>query len=144
MGKKKEARPQKSKEQILAEMRANVDFQKKIAFVKEKFYPALCEASDNIEDALVLLVGFNNTIMQSFLGLMKEKKIVDLNLESKLDASSDKFIENRNLLELFNDLSVFDAKDYIEGMKNEIEMFKQEEFKARPLSSLKTKWIDEV
>ncbi len=136
-------RAQKSKEQIISEMKANTDFQKKIEFVKTKFWPALCEATTSIEDADILLSGFNTMIMQTFLGLMKEKTLKDLDLSTKLDPTSDKFLENQKLLELFSDMSVFDAKDYIEGMKNEIGLFKQEEFKARPLSSLKTKWVDE-
>lgn len=125
-------------------MKANVDFQKKMAFVREKFYPALCEAASSIEDATMLLSGFNTVLMQEFLGIMKEKKVSELSLGGKLDAMSDKFKENTALLDLFTDLTVFEAKDYIEGMKGEIELFKSEEMRERPLSSLKTKWADEL
>lgn len=140
----KEKRTPKTKEQLLGEMKTNADFQKKMVFIKEKFYPALCKASRNVEDATVLLEGFNATLMQSFLGLMKEKKLKDLNLATKLDAMSDTFAENRDLLELFDTMSVFEAKDYIEGMRNEIALFQREEWKSRPLSSLQVKWIDEL
>lgn len=133
----------KTKEQLLAEMKASAEFKKKMLFIKEKFYPALCEASSSIEEAGILLEGFNTAMMQEFLALMKEKKVHELNLATKLDVMSDKFVENTKLLDLFQDFSVFDAKDYIEGMRNEIELFKREEMKLRPLSDLKVKWIDE-
>ncbi len=136
-------RVQKTKEQILSEMKSNVDFQKKMTFIKEKFWPQLCKASSNIEDAQILLEGFNTAMMQEFLARMKETNVKDLNLSLKLDAMSDKFQENRDLLELFQDLTVFEAKDYIEGMRNEIQLFLREEQKQRPLESLKPKWVDD-
>lgn len=136
--------PEKTKEQILAELKANKDFQKRMTFIKEEFWPALCEASTSIEDAKILLTGFNNVVMQSFLGLMKEKHLKDLGLTTKLDAQSDKFLENQKLLGLFSEMSVFEAKEYIEGMRNEIDTFLTDEMKERPLSSLKVKWIDQV
>ena len=134
----------KSKEQILAEMKNNATFKAKMAFIKERFWPALCKSSTSIEDATILLEGFNTAMMQEFLADMKNKSVKDLNLQLKLDAMSDKFLENQELLNLFQDLSVFDAKDYIEGMRNEISLFLREEQKERSLSSLKVKWIDEL
>lgn len=136
--------PPKSKEQILKDIKGNADFQKRMTFVKEKFWPALLKASTSIEDAKILLEGFNTAIMQEFLSKMKVTKLSDLMLATKLDAKSDKFLENQELLALFEGLSVFDAKDYIEGMRNEIDTFVMDEMKARPLSSLKVKWIDQM
>lgn len=133
-----------TEEQIAAQMKAKAEFKRRMVFIKEKFWPALCDAATSIEDAKVLLTGFNNTVMQTFLTLMKEKNIKDLELSTKLDAASDKFLENAKLLELFNDMSVFEAKEYIEGMRHELDTFIMDEMKERPLSSLKVKWIDEV
>lgn len=138
-----EPRVNKSKQEILSGMKANADFQKKMTFVREKFWPALMESSASIDDASILLAGFNTTLMQEFLALMKEKTMKDLNLSVKLDPTDDKFLENQKLLELFNDMSVFDAKDLIEGMKNEIQLFITEELKTRPLSTLKPTWIED-
>lgn len=138
-----EPRTNKTKEQILHEMKSNADFQTKMTFVREKFWPVLLEASESIDDASILLSGFNTTLMQEFLSLMKEKKMKDLNLSSKLDADSKKYPENQKLLALFDDMSVFDAKDLIEGMKNEIQLFITEELKTRPLSTLTPTWIED-
>lgn len=134
----------KSKKEVIAELKDNAAFQDKMKFVKERFYPALLEATTSIEDASQLLAGFNTQIMQEFLGLMKYKTCKDLNLEEKLDKDNTKHTEHKALIALFNDMNVFDAKDYIEGMRAEIAMFQREEMESRPLSSLKTKWIDEV
>jgi len=139
----KKPRVNKTKQQIVDQIKADVKFKGKMKFVKEKFYPALCEATTSIDDASILLSGFNNVIMQEFLGMMKEKTVDNLNLVSKLDPASEKIEANKKLLALFDGMSVFDAKDYIEGMKSELALFQQEEMKSRPLSSLKVKWVDE-
>lgn len=140
----KEPRAVKTKEEILAEIKANGDFQKKMAFTRGQFFPALCKASTSIEDAQTLLAGFNTQIMQEFLGLMKEKKMGDLNLQLKLDVGGDKYLEFQAMLDLFKDMSVFEAKDCIEGMRAEIQLWLQDEQRARPLAEITTKWIDEL
>ena len=140
---KNEPRVNKSKAEILDGMKKNAEFQKKLAFTKEKFYPALCKASANIEDAGLILAGFNTQIMQSFLEKMKDVKLNELNLQLKLDVKADNYLEFQDLLALFQEMSVFEAKDLIEGMRGELELFKTEEWKARPLESLKVTWIDE-
>jgi len=134
----------KSKEEVLAELKKNAAFQDKMKFVKERFYPALLEAATSIEDATQLLAGFNTQIMQSFLGLMKNKKTSDLELIKQLDPKSPKYEQHKALVALFDEMNVFDCKDYVEGMRSEIAMFQREEMEQRPLSSLKTKWIDEA
>ncbi len=41
-------------------------------------------------------------------------------------------------------MSVFDAKDAIEGMRGEIDTFIVDEMRERKLESLKVKWLDEL
>lgn len=134
----------KSKEELIDELRKNADFQVKMKFVKEQFWPALCEAATSIDDASMVLSGFNSNIMEAFLSKMKEVKVKDLGLEEKLDKQSPKYAENQKLLALFSEMSVFDAKYHIEGVKGDIEKFKSDEMLSRPLTSLKTKWLDEL
>ncbi len=134
----------RSKEEIMAAMKGNADFQRRIKFAREQFWPALGEAAENIQDAQILLEGFNTTLMQAFLARMKDIKMKDLDLESKLDQTSPRYEQNKTLLHLFDDMSLYDAKDNIEGMKGEIQQFIIDELKSRPLSSLHPKWIDEL
>lgn len=141
---KKEPRAQKSKEQIIADLKSNEEFKRKMTFTREVFWPALQEASLSIEDAQNLLYGFNTTIMQEFLSFMKEKTIKDLKLEDKLSVMSDKYEANKHLLAIFNDLSVFEAKELIEGMKNEISLWISDEMRGRPLATLNSRWIDQI
>lgn len=141
---KKNKQVHKTKEQLIADLKKNADFQAQIKFAREVFYPALCAASESVEDASMLLAGFNNQVMESFLGYMKTVKVSELKLDEKLDKESPKFKENQALLDLFKDQSVFEAKTHIEGMKGDIEKWKVDEMTSRPLSSLQTKWIDQL
>ncbi len=137
-------RVNKSKEQILHEMKSNADFQKKIKFTREQFYPALLKADPSIEDAVMWLGGFNTAIMNALLETMKTTKMKDLNLTLKLDAMSDQFLPFSELVQLFDEQTVFEAKDNIEGLKGEIALWQQDESRERKLADLKTKWIDEL
>ena len=60
---------------MLRDLRANPAFVQKMKFVRDQFYPALVEASTSIDDASMLLSGFNSNMMEQFLGYMKEKKV---------------------------------------------------------------------
>ena len=141
---KKQKRVVKSKEELLSEMKNNVHFIKKMKFVREDLFPALCDASDNIEDAKMFLSSINTVIMERFLERMKTLTFKDLQIIEGLDKDGDRFGQYQKLLALFDDVSVFDAKDYIEGMRSEIDVWIADELKERPMSSLKTTWIDEL
>lgn len=134
----------KTRAQVIADIRKSEDFKRKMSFTKEKFYPALCEAATSIDDATQHLQIIGSLIMEKFLGFMKEKKMSDLNIYANLSEKDPKFEKMTDLLRLFDDMSVFEAKEIFEGMKNEINLFVTEENKTRKLSELKTKWIDEL
>lgn len=144
MAKRAEKQVVHNKAELLKQLQNNSAFMSKMKFVKEKFWPALLDASTSIEDSQQLLSGFNTQIMQTFLGEMKNKSTKELNLIDQLDKKAENYEAHKKLVELFDDLNIFDAKDYIEGMKNEIELWKSEEMQLRPLSSLKAKFIDEM
>jgi len=134
----------KSKEEIIADLKNNADFQRRMAFTREKFWPALCNVGMSIEDASIWLSNFNTMLMQEFLSRMKTVSMKEMAVASKLDVMADDYTKYRDVIELFDEMDVFSAKDAIEGMRNEIALFKQDEDKSRKLSDLKTKWIDEL
>ncbi len=138
----KKKRVVKTREELMADLRKDKNFIEKMKFVREKFYPAVLKSSRNIEDAQTFLSSLATMILQKFLGLMKEKKFNELGLDKILDPKDEKHDALVEMLELFNDMSVFDAKELIEGMKQEIQLFINEEMRTRGLETLKTDWID--
>lgn len=141
---KKQKQVFKKREEIIADLKNNKDFMEKMKFTREQFYPALCKASRNIEDATSFISSINTVLMEKFLGLMKEKKFGELNLIDSLDPKDEKYEDIKSMLELFNDMNLFDAKSQFEGMKAEINLFVQEENRERQLQDLKTRWIDQL
>ncbi len=141
---KNERRVMKTKEELMAELKGNTKFIEKMKFTKEQFFPALVKSSHNVDDAKMFLSSISTILMEKFLGYMKEKKFSDLKLVEVLDPKDVKFEEYKELLALFDDMSIFDAKDLIEGMKNEIDLFITEEMKNRTLDTLPTRWLDEL
>lgn len=138
----KPKRINKTKEQILATMQSQARAEVNRKFVREKFFPALCEASDNINDADIFLQSFSSMVMESFLSMKKEKKFSDLKLEEKLDSKSPKYEALKNVIAIFNTKGLQEAEELIDGMKEEIRMYYREEMKTRSLSTLKTKWYE--
>lgn len=144
MAKPKHKQVHLTTEQILEQTRRRAEWVEKMKFVKEIFYPALCKATNSIEDAMQNLTIINSVIMEKFLGRMKEVKIKDIDIYANLSPADPQYENLKTMLELFDDMSVFEAKTYFEGMKSELALFLQEEQKERPLESLKVRWIDEV
>lgn len=144
MPKVKQKRTNKSKEQLIAELKANTKFQEKMAFTRDLFYPALCQATTSIDDALQNLSIINSVMMEKFLSIMKEKTFGELNMHHNLDPKDPKHDDIKEMLDLFKGMSIFDAKDLMEGMRNEINLFLTEENKVRTLAEVRTKWIDEL
>lgn len=134
----------RNKDELIADLKKNDQFMRKMKFAREEFYPALCKASSSIDDAQMFLSSFNTMVMQEFLELMKQKKLADLMLEDKLDKNAPQYNEIIQLVHLFDDMSVFDVKDQVEGMRNEISLFITEENKGRKLEDLKTTWLDQM
>lgn len=115
-----------------------------MTFIKTKFYPALIEASEDIDGATQMLSILNTIMMEKFLGKMKEVSMKEINLFTNLSGDDPRHDQIEAMLHLFDDFSVFESKEYFEGVKGEIELFKTEYFKGKSLAELPTKWMDEV
>ena len=134
----------KTKAELIADLKKNTEWVEKMKFVKETFYPALVKATTSIDDALQNLHIINTVIMDKFLAKMKETKMRDIDIYTNLSKDDPKYDDIKAMLELFDDMSVFTAKEYFEGVKSEIGLFLNEEQKVRHLSTLPTKWMDET
>lgn len=141
---KKPKQIHKSKAEILADLKANKDFMEKMSFARDTFYPALIGASKSIDDAMMFLGSITTVMMEVFLGMMKEKRFGEMNLQSKLDSKDEKYEQLCDMLKLFDDFTIFDARSQFEYMKSEIQMFVNDENKERSLSELKTKWVSDL
>lgn len=141
---KKPKQKHKTRAELVAELNKNKDFRDKMIFTKEVFYPALAKATASIDDAIQNLSIINTVIMEKFLGFMKDKKMSELKITESLSKEDPKYHDLKYMIELFDDYTVFDAKDIFEGMRGEIQLFVTEENKSRTLLDLKRQWIDEL
>lgn len=133
----------KTEEQVNAEKEARVQEVKRLRlFVKDKLYPALLLATTSIDDAKFLLGSLSNMMMEQFLSQMRETKFIELQLHKKLDKESPNYKHFLNLLGLFSDESVYNARELVEGMKNELQMMIDNELKERKLETLKTNFLE--
>lgn len=140
----KSKRVVKSKEEIVKELQKSQEFKKNMAFTKDQHFPALIKASRNVDDAKMLLSSINSILMEKFLQKMKDVKFSEFKLHEALDPEDEKYEFTFEWVHLFDDMSVYDAKALLEGMKSEINLFIDEEMKERTLDTLKTRWLDDV
>jgi hypothetical protein len=138
----KPKRQNKTEAELIADVKKVEKVKEMRRFVKDDFYPILLTASTSIDDAKYLVGSISNIMMEQFLAKMKEVKFSELHLEEKLDPQSPQYEDFKKMLELFNDKDVFNAKELIEGMKQEIELCILTEMKERKLESLKTNWFE--
>jgi len=131
-------------EQLIEQSRRKAERDENLKFVKEQFYPALCKATTSIEDAMQNLTIINSVIMEKFLANMKEVTMKEIDIYTNLTPSDPQYENLKAMLELFDNKTVFEAKELFEGMKGEITLFLSDEQKERKLEDLKVKWIDEI
>jgi hypothetical protein len=141
---KKQKRVVKSKEELLAEMKGNAKFIIKMKFAKEQFYPAVVDLGVSVDETKMFLSSINNVLMEKFLQRMKELTFKDLDLIGGLDPKGENFDKYKTLLALFDDMSVFEAKEHLESMRNDIDIWITDEMRERKMDSVKARWIDEL
>ena len=132
----------RSKDEILDSMKRVQEAKRLRAFAKNQLYPALINASTSVDDAKFLLGSFSNMIMEQFLSKMKETKFIELKLHEKLDKTAPNYKQYIDLLALFADETIFTSRELVEGMKNEVQMFIDNEMKDRKLDTLKTNFLE--
>lgn len=110
-------------------------------FVRDEFFPALCEATDSINDADMFLQSFSTMIMETFLHSMKEREFGEFDFVKKLDPQSPKFEAMKKMLQLFNNRTLRESQDLIDGFKDEMRFFYKKEMQDRKLDSIKFNWL---
>lgn len=140
----KPKRKQRTKEELLEAMKNSEAFKEKIHFVREVFYPALMKATDNVEQAGEYLGALNSLLMQQFLKKMQEVSFKDMNIPELLGKDDPQYEPMKAMLALLEDKSVYEAKDVMEGLKGEIDLFKRDYFKKMKLEDLPAIWIDQM
>lgn len=141
---KKVIHQNKSKAELIADLQKNAKWVAKMKFAKEVFYPAILELDESISETKSFIASINGIMMEKFLDKMRKTQFKELELEKVLDPKDPKYDRYVNLLNIFSEHSVFDAKDLIEGMKSEIDLFLQDEMDNRKIDTLKPMWLDQL
>jgi len=111
-------------------------------FIKEKFYPALCDATISVDEAGFLLQAMTSLIMEEAMNTLRTTRMkqVRSSMVKKLTKGDERVLQIESLISLFDGLTLFDTRAYVEGMKAVIEQMKIDEMASRKLDSLKVNW----
>ncbi len=124
------------------EVKRGMEVNRKRKIVKEQLFPALNKATVSVDEAKMLISAVVGFIMEDAMNVLKDKKVKDIkdSLVKKLCTDGVREEEIRELLTIFDEETLFSARELIEGMKSGIEQMLIDESRARTLESLNPNW----
>lgn len=142
---KKQKHPQKSKEQVDAEMKQVQEIYRLRAFSKQKFFPFLKKNTKSISDARTFLQIIDTVVKGAFNEGLSTTTVGSLGIEKKIketapDAEQEKY---RKVLEMFHDESVLSFIKIVSDFEKVIGGLMQEWETRGKLSDLKSPFPDE-
>lgn len=133
-----------SKKSPLTKEQVERDFKRAQArkLIKEKFYPALVEATISVDEAQMLLQAAVGLIMEEAMEALRTTKMsmIRNRLVKKLAPNDERLLQIEKLMDIFNEQSLFEARGHLESMKAVIEQMKIDEMMKRKLDTLTPDW----
>lgn len=136
----KQKRQNKTKDQIVWEMKQRTEAERKRAFIAEHFYPMLLQHLKTVTQAKNFCKVVQNDILSTFnQGMTKPLKELDMpkRLEGVNNEAADAY---RAVLEVFGDSPINEALELLDGMPNAIDQVLQLKDRDRLLTDLE--WDD--
>lgn len=132
------SRQNKTEKDLLKEMKRGED----IRFIKDKFYPAVVNATVSVDEAGMLLQAMSALVMEEAMETLNKTKVKDVKnrMVKKLAPNDERLLQIEALVNLFDEKTLFDARGHCEGLKAVIEQMKIEHFQATKLSDLTPDW----
>ena len=127
-----------TKESLANEMRLN----QSRALIKDKFYPALQEATESVDEAQMLMQAAVSLIMEEAMETLRTTKIKDIRsrLVSKLAPNDERLLQIEKLIDVFKDSSLFETRGHFESMRAVINQMQQDEMRSRKLDTFIPNW----
>lgn len=124
------------------DVRKGMEVQRKRAIVRDEFFPALNKATVSIDEAKMLMSALGAFIMEDAMTVLKERKVSDIKerLVKKLCADGERIEEITALLSVFDEETLYSARELVEGLKSGIEQMRIDEERSRTLESLNPDW----
>lgn len=110
--------------------------------IKERFYPALVEATISVDEAQMLLQAATSLIMEEAMEKLRSTSMKDIKnrMIKKLAPNDERVLQIEKLLGIFDDHTLFDARGHFESMRAVIEQMKIDEMQKRKLDTLVPDW----
>ena len=108
----------------------------------ERFFPALEEATISVDEASALLQACTALIMAEAMNTLKAMKVKDIRsaLVNGLAPNDERLLQIEKLIEIFEDMTLFEARGHFESMKAVIQQMQMDEMRNRKLGSLTQNW----
>lgn len=110
--------------------------------IKERFYPALVDATISVDEAQMLLQAANSLIMEEAMEILRIKKMDEIKnrVVRKLCPDDTRLLKIENLISVFDGMSLFEVRGHFESMGAVLRQMTTDEMRNRPLSSMNPAW----
>lgn len=134
-------RKNKSKEEIIAEAKAQKEVNRLRLKARDEFYPHLVKNTKTIEEAKTTSMAYYLSVERAFTALKDKMTIKELDMRKHLNDSpeSKKWHE---FFDMFEDETIATMTNIVQSMPEVIDSFIKEEMKGRSLDTLKTYFLD--
>lgn len=124
------------------ELERNIKREQNRRLIKEKFYPALVEATESVDEATMLLQAAVAVLMEEAMEALRNTRVIEIRnrILKKLAPNDERILQLEKLVDIFRDQSLYEARGHFESMRAVIDQMKMEEFQGRKLDSLTPKW----
>jgi len=135
---KQNKRVNKSKPEIVEDMKKKVDIDRRRSVARNELYPILLKGSKSIDHAQIVCQAVDSAIRAKFNKQMLTQNLAGLELEKDLNPSADEHEMYKAIFDILNKETVASAVELISGMADAISNFVRAETHERKLDTLKT------
>lgn len=128
----------RTKEQIARDVKISEDRR----LIVEKVFPALKETTVSVDEATQLLSAMTALVMEEAMNTLRDKLVYSVKdkMLKKLCPDGERQTAIDDLLSLFDQQTLFEARGHFEALKSVIEQMKMDEMRNRKLDTLKEDW----
>ena len=135
-------RVNKTKEQILEQVKQNQEARKRKTFVREKLFPFLLEHTESIDDAQILCEALAQTVRMAFNQKMVAMDFKELGIKDAMNPNSEHFKKMAGIVELLGEEKMATALRILDEIPQAIQDKIRAEGKKRKLAELNLEFND--
>lgn len=110
--------------------------------IKEKFYPAMVEATESVDEATHLMNAVTGLIMEEAMETLRTMHMKEIKnrIVKKLCPNDERLLQIENLIGVFDAMTLYEARGHFESMRAVLQQIQLDEMRTRKLNTFTVDW----